>query len=59
VLALGLGLVLLRFGYLLLTRYLHVPLLYSEGLVVLGDHTNRVSCVAATSVLEETRPMVF
>jgi hypothetical protein len=48
VLALGLGLVLERFAYLLLFGASVHQVCTSEGLVVLGDHTNRVCGVAAT-----------
>ena len=43
----------MRFIYLLLIRYLHAPLLYPEGLVVLRDHTNCVCGVATTMYRRE------
>jgi hypothetical protein len=46
-LALGLGLVFSKVCIPLVIRYLHTPLLYSEELVVLRDHTNRVCGVTA------------
>ena len=58
-LALVLRLVLVSFAYLLLNQCLRAPLLYTKGLVVLRDHTNRVCGVAATGVLEGTRLAMF
>ena len=45
-LALGLGLVASEVCIPLDQRYLRAPCLYSAGLVVLRDHTNRACCVA-------------
>jgi hypothetical protein len=53
VLALGLGLVVTEVCILLAIRCFHVPLLYSEGLVVLRDHTNIVCGMAATMYQRE------
>ena len=49
----------MRFTYLLLIRYLHAPLLYPEGLVVLRDHTNYVFGVATTVYQREQGPRRF
>ena len=50
----------MRFAYHLLIRcHLHAPLLYSEGLVVLRDHTNRVCGVAGTVYQREQGPRRF
>ena len=56
---LGLGLVLLRFAYLLLAQCLRASLLYLEGLVVLRDHCNRVYGVDTIGVPEEIRLAAF
>jgi hypothetical protein len=53
-LALCLGQVLVMLAYLLPIRCLHSLSLYSEGLVVLRDHTNRV-CGVATTVYRRER----
>jgi hypothetical protein len=52
-LALSLGLVLSEVCIPRDLRSLCAPLLYSVGLVVLRDHTNRVCCVAATAYRRE------
>jgi hypothetical protein len=57
VLALGLGLVVNEFCILLAIRCLRAPCLYSMGLVVLQDHTNRV-CGVATLTERNKVPIV-
>ena len=58
-LALGLGLVASEVGIPLNPRCLRAPCLYSKGLVVLRDHTNRVCGVAATVYRREQGPWRF
>jgi len=58
-LALCLGLVLVTLAYLLPIRCFHSPSLYSEGLVVLQNHTNRVCGVAATMYRRGRGPRWF
>ena len=58
-LALGLGLVASEVGIPLNPRCLRAPCLYSKGLVVLRDHTNRVCGVAATVYRKEEGPRWF
>ena len=49
----------MRFAYLLPPRCLRAPIVYSAGLVVLRDHTNRVCGVAATVYRREQGPRRF
>ena len=49
----------MRFAYLKRRRCLRAPFLYSVGLVVLRDHTNRVCGVAATMYQREEGPQRF
>ena len=58
-LALGLGLVANEVCIPLNPRCLHVPYLYSAGLVVLRDHTTRICGVAATVYQREQGPRWF
>jgi hypothetical protein len=59
VLALGLGLVASEVCIPLIQRYLHAPCLYSVGLVVLRNHTNRACGVATTVYRREQGPRHF
>jgi hypothetical protein len=59
VLALGLGLVASEVCIPLIQRCLRAPCLYSAGLVVLRDHTNRAWGVAATVYQREQGPRRF
>jgi hypothetical protein len=58
-LALGLGLVASEVCIPLDQRYLRALCLYSAGLVVLRDHTNRVCGVAASAYRREQGPQRF
>ena len=59
VLALGLGLVASKVCIPLVQRCLRAPCLYSAGLVVLRNYTNRVCGVAATVYRREQGPRRF
>jgi hypothetical protein len=58
-LALDFGVMFSKVCIPLTTRCLRAPLLYSAGLVILRDHTNRACDVAATMYRREQGPRCF